>query len=105
VGLWIYIQLAAGDGPIPVITGCSLRCYTGTVYTIAASSLYSPLALESLLGSLLDRAAFETAALREKYSFPREAIGRWKTLSLWKLWLIEGSNSVDALANRRLSVY
>jgi len=82
VGLWNYIQLAARDGPIPVFTACSLRCYTGTVYTIAASPLESPLALESLLESLLDslleslldslldslleRAAFERAALREE---------------------------------------
>jgi len=64
-------------GPIPVVTAWSLRCYTGTVHTIAASPLYRLLALESLLGSLLDslldslleslleRAAFERAALRE----------------------------------------
>ena len=32
----------------------------------------------------------------------REAFGRWQTLSLWKLWLIEGSTFVEALANRRL---
>jgi hypothetical protein len=68
--------LAAGDGPIPVVTDWSLHCYTG--HAIAASPLYSPLALESLLGSLLDslldglleslleRAAFERAALREE---------------------------------------
>jgi len=68
VGLWTYILLAAGDGPIPVVTDWSLRCYTG--HTIAASPLYSPLALESLLDSLLDslleRAAFERAALQEE---------------------------------------
>jgi len=78
VGLWTYIRLAAGDGPIPVVTAWSPRCYTGTVHTIAASPFYSPLALESLLGSVLDslldsllqslleRAAFERAALREE---------------------------------------
>jgi hypothetical protein len=31
-----------------------------------------------------------------------EAFGRWKTLTLWKLWLMEGSRSVEALASRRL---
>jgi hypothetical protein len=71
VGLWTYIRFAAGDGPIPVVTAWSLRCYTS--HTIAASPLYSPLALESLLenlldsmlGSLLERAALDKAALRE----------------------------------------
>jgi hypothetical protein len=48
--------------------------------------------LDSLLGSLL-----EGATLREEQSFPQEAFGRWKTLSLWKLWPIEGSKSVEAL--------
>jgi hypothetical protein len=60
VGLWNYIQLEARDGPIPVFTTCSLRCYTGT---IDASPLESPLALESLLESLLERAALERATL------------------------------------------
>ena len=53
----------AGDGPIPVFTACSLRCYTGTIHTIAASPLESSLALENLLESLLERAAIERAAL------------------------------------------
>jgi len=57
VGLWTYIQLADGDGPIPDVTAWSLRCYAGTVYTTAASTLHSPLMLESHLGSLLERAA------------------------------------------------
>jgi hypothetical protein len=61
--------------PIPVFTACSLRCYTGTIHTIAASPLESPLALENLLESLLDslperaaleRAALERAALRQE---------------------------------------
>jgi len=65
----------AGDGPIPVFTACSLRCYTGTIHTIAASPLESSLALENLLESLLDslleraaieRAALERTALREE---------------------------------------
>jgi len=30
------------------------------------------------------------------------SFGRWKTLSLWKFWLIEGSRSVVAVASRRL---
>jgi hypothetical protein len=34
----------------------------------------------------------------------REAFRRWQTLSLWKLWLIEGSRSVEALASTRLKV-
>jgi len=95
VGLWTCILLAAGDGPIPVLTAWSLRCYTG--HTIAVSLLHSTLALESLVENLLERAAFERAALQEESSFPQEAFGRWKTLSLWKLWLIEGSKSVEAL--------
>jgi len=57
VGLWNYIRLPARDGPIPVFTACSLRCYTGTVHTIAVSPHESPLAIESLLDSLLERAA------------------------------------------------
>jgi hypothetical protein len=47
---------------------------------------------EGLLESLLERASH-----REEKSFPREAFGRWKSLSLWNLWLIEGSKSVEAL--------
>jgi len=43
-----------GDGPMPVFTACSLRCYTGTVHTIAENTLESPLALESLPESLLE---------------------------------------------------
>jgi hypothetical protein len=67
VGLWTYIRLAAGDESIPVFTACSLRCYTGTVHTIAASPLDSPLALESLLErAALDKAALDKAALREE---------------------------------------
>ena len=74
VGLWTNIRLVAGDGPIPGFTACSLRCYTGTVHTIAASPLDSPLALESLLYSLFDslfdsllgRATLYKAALWEE---------------------------------------
>jgi hypothetical protein len=73
VGLWNYIRLPAGDGPIPVFTTCSLRCFTGTIHTIAASPLESPLALESLLQSLLERAALERAAL-ERTAFERAAL-------------------------------
>ena len=40
--------------------------------------------------------------IRNEWSFQREAFGCWKTLSLWKLWLIECSRSVEALASRRL---
>jgi len=109
VGLWTNIRLAAGDGSIPGFTACSLRCYTGTVHTIAASPLDSPLALESLLDSLfgslfdslfdslLGRATLYNPALWEELSFPQKAFRRMKTLSLWKLWPIEGFKSVKAL--------
>jgi hypothetical protein len=63
VGLWNYIRLAAGDGPIPVFTAYSLRCYTSTVHPITASPLQSPLELQSLLDSLLETAALESTAL------------------------------------------
>jgi len=59
VGLWNCIRLAAGDGPIPVFTACSLRCDTGTVHTIAESPLESPLALDSLLEFLPCQSAGE----------------------------------------------
>jgi len=66
VGLWNYIRFAAGYRPIPVVAARSLCCSTG--HTIAASPLYSPLALESrldsLLGSLLERATLDKAVLR-----------------------------------------
>jgi hypothetical protein len=70
--------LTARDRPIPVVAAWGLLCYTRTVHTIAASQLYSPLALESLLerlldsllgsllGSLLERAALDKATLREE---------------------------------------
>ena len=70
MGLWHYKWLSAGDGPIPVFA-----VFPGTIYTIAASPLVSPLALESLLESLfqslleraaLERTAFERAVLREE---------------------------------------
>jgi hypothetical protein len=85
---------------------------------LALASLHESLLeslLDSLLGSLLDspldslleravleravleRAVLERAVLREEESFPGKAFGRWKTLSLWKLWLLEGSKSVKAL--------
>jgi len=77
------------------------------LYTIAESPLES--LLESLLQSLLEslfesllESLLERASHREESSFPREAFGRWKTLSLRKLWLLEGSKSVEALATRRL---
>jgi len=44
------------------------------------------------------------SSMQEEWSLQREAFGRWKTLSLWKLWLIEGSRSVEALATTRLKV-
>ena len=57
---------------------------------------YSEALLHSQPGSLLER-----VTLREVSSFPQEAFGRWKTLSLWKLWLIEDSRSVEALVTRK----
>jgi len=68
VGLWNYVRLPARDGPIPVFTACSLRCFTGTIYTIAVSPLES--LLDSLLQCLLERAALERAAL-ERTAFER----------------------------------
>jgi hypothetical protein len=56
---------------------------------------------ESLLESLLD-SLLEGASHWEELSFPWEALGRWKTLSLWMLWLIEGSRSMETLATRGL---
>jgi len=51
-----------------------------------------------MLESLLER-----SSVREEKSFPPlEAFGRWQTLSLWKLWLIEASKSMEALGNGRL---
>jgi len=41
---------------------------------------------------------------QEEWSFPQEGFGGWKTLSLWKLGLIDGSRFVDALASTRLKV-
>jgi len=35
--------------------------------------------------------------IQEEFSFPWEAFGQWKALSLWKLWLLEGSKPVEAL--------
>jgi len=80
------------------------------LYTIAASLHESTLAIEYLLNSLLEslfeslfeRAVFERAAPQEEYSFPWKAFGRWQTLSLWKLWLMDSSKSVEALANGKL---
>jgi hypothetical protein len=57
------------DGPLPVFTAGRLRWYTGTVHNmdiITESTLESPLALESLVESLVERAALEGAALWEK---------------------------------------
>jgi hypothetical protein len=57
------------DGPLPVFTASRLRWYTGTVHNmdiITESTLESPLALESLVESLVERAALERAALWEK---------------------------------------
>jgi hypothetical protein len=51
VGLWNYIRLPARDGPILVFTAC---CFTSAVHTIAMSLHESPLAIESLLCSLLE---------------------------------------------------
>jgi len=102
VGLCNLIQFVARDWHIPVITVWSHCGYTG--YTIIASPLYSPLALESQLESLLDgplgslheRAMLDKATLQE-YRFPLEAVPQMKTLTLQKLWPIEGCMSVKAL--------
>jgi len=81
VGLWNCIWLPGRDGPILVFTARSLRSCTGTVHTIAPSLHESPLAIESLLksllewllGSLYERAAFERAAF-ERAAFERPAL-------------------------------
>jgi len=54
MGQWNHIRLPARDGPKSVFTACSLRCYTSTIHTIAASPHESLLAIESLLQSLLE---------------------------------------------------
>jgi hypothetical protein len=41
VGLRTYIELAARNGPIPVITACSHGYYRRTVHTITTSPLYN----------------------------------------------------------------
>jgi len=48
--------------------------------------------LISLLNSLLER-----AALQEEQDFPCKAFGQLQTFSLWKVWLMDGSKSVEAL--------
>jgi len=53
MGLLTYIQLAAGDRHIPVLTAYSVHCYTSTVHTSSTSPHDSPLALDSLLESPL----------------------------------------------------
>jgi hypothetical protein len=61
VGLWNYIRLAAGDGPIPVfaalpvqytITECPLESLLQSLLESLLESLF-----ESLLESLLERAS------------------------------------------------
>jgi len=47
---------------------------------------------ESVLGSLLERASHQ-----EEWSFQQAVFGHCKTLSLSKLWLIEGSESGEVL--------
>jgi len=67
------------------------------LYTIAESPLQRlhVRRLECLFKSLLE-SFLERASHLEESSFPEDAFGRWKTLSLWKLWLI-GTKSVDVL--------
>jgi hypothetical protein len=66
VGLWNYIQLAAGNGPIPVFTACSFAAIP-VRYTIAESLVESLLEslLESLFESLLE-GLLERASHREE---------------------------------------
>jgi len=95
VGLWSDILCTAEDEPIPVIDFWTPHSFTS--HSIASSPLYSPLLLEILLESIRDnvhgilymRTMLDEAALQE-YSFPQEAYHEIKTLSLWKLWPIEG---------------
>jgi len=52
--------------------------------------------LDGPLGSLHERAMLDKATLQE-YRFPLEAVPQMKTLTLQKLWPIEGCMSVKAL--------
>jgi len=65
--------------------------------------------LESHHQSQLNRATFDRtvcgrAVLQEECSFPQFAFGWWNTLSLWKLWVIEGTRPEEAVASRRLEI-
>jgi hypothetical protein len=93
MGLWNYIRLPTSDGPILVFTACSLRCYTGTIHTIAASPHLSPQALESLLESLLD-------SLIE--SLLESLASGGVEFSTGSFWPMANSEFVEALANGRL---
>jgi len=88
VGLWNYIRLPARDGPILVLTA---RCFTGTVHTIAASLHESPLAIQSLLKSLLE-SLLERATTSGGVEFS----------STGSLWLMANYEFVEALADRSL---
>jgi hypothetical protein len=62
------------------------------LYSIAERALESlgESLLQSLLVSFFEcllQSHLERASHREEQSFPWEAVGRWNTVSLWKLWL------------------
>jgi len=52
---------------------------------------------DRLLDSLLETVAFKRATCWRMKSLIEEAFSRWQTLSLWKLCLMDGSKSVEAL--------
>jgi hypothetical protein len=81
VGLWNHIRLPASDGPILAFTARSLRCYTSTVRTMAASPNLSPRALERQLES------------------PTSGGVEFSTGSFWQM---ANSELVEGLANRTL---
>ena len=113
MGLWNYIRLPASDGPILVFKACSLRCYTGTVHTIAASPHLSPQARESLLESPLESLLNSlTESLLEcpLESLLNSLIGSLLEFlasggvefSTGSFWQMANSEFVEALANGRL---
>jgi len=111
VGLWNYIQLVAGDGPIPVFTACSLRCYTGTVHyrwqpawVPAWAPAWEP------AWELAWEPAWEPAwkpawkpLWKPAWEWSWESLAsREVEFSTGNFWPMDNTEFVEALANRRL---